>query len=350
MVSSPDLNSTDPRFGVERVLHRLWSAALGHTEFGIHDNFYSVGGTEQSLALLQAAIREEFGFDLSPDALGKAPTISSLTLRLRGGAGTGERRVLIPLKRGKEDLTLVCFPPVGGGVARYAHLARRMDGWAVYGLQSVGLNAGSTPDTTIESMAARYASEVEKIEPSRQLVFLGFSMGGIIAVETAKIVEARQGSVPQVVVVDAPPAYESPEDAGLDFATFVHQVLLLDVDVQDKTPDRWPAELEHVYETAVKRGLLPAKFDKTLLHRIAQVYIANSQAAARYAPTKFEGDVTLFQCTGGDEDEGDFGWAEYARSVRLVQLPSDHFSALEPDQVDAFFEVLNGLYQDELTR
>ncbi len=339
-----DLTSEKPRYGLERVLHRIWGTVLGHQEFGIHDDFFVVGGSGELVTPLLAAIQEEFGYQLAAARIEESPTISSMALLLRGSADPAMKRVLITMRRDSAKRSLICFPSIGGGVARYSPLARRMDGCRVYGVQSAGLQSGNRPDTSIEVMAARYVAEIESIGDLQPAVFLGFSMGGIIALEAAKEYAARNGYLPQVVVVDGPPCYTSLQDASLSFRTFVREVLLLDLDVDEDPVESWTADLDRVYDTAIAQGRLPRTFERSLLHRISGVYAANAQAAARYRPQPFAGPITLFRCVQADEELDDLGWSAYAQDVRLARLPGSHFAALEPETVEDFVHVLTALY------
>lgn len=342
-MSRPDLTSDQPRWEVEHALASIWSQVLGHTDFGIYDSFLSVGGGRDQVAPLLAAIRREFGFTLAPADIERSPTLSSMALLLRGASDSGRARVLVTMKKVGEGRTAVCFPPIGGGVSRYTRLARQLKACNVYGLQSAGLNPQCAPDETVEAMADRYATELGRIgDLGAGVVFLGFSMGGVIALETAKIYAARGGPLPSVALIDAPPRYGSPEDAGLDFRMFVHEVLLLDVTVGEEPPENWPAELDRVHDEAVDRGLLPRSFSRSLLHRIFNVYVANASAAARYRPSYFPHDITLYRCSAGEGDPDDMGWANFARGVRLVALPTEHYRALE--NVELLAEDLDRLF------
>jgi len=99
---------------------------------------------------------------------------------------------------------LYCFHPFGGSAAVYGPLAPHIHPeLPVYGLQSVGLIPGREPDTGVTGMADRYAAEILHRSPPFPALLVGYSMGGIIAVETAR----RLPASPPVVLIDSDPLY-----------------------------------------------------------------------------------------------------------------------------------------------
>jgi acyl carrier protein len=52
-----------PRGDVERRLLKLWSEQLGHTDFGVEDGFFDVGGDSLHAVGIIGVLRSEFGID-----------------------------------------------------------------------------------------------------------------------------------------------------------------------------------------------------------------------------------------------------------------------------------------------
>ena len=91
----PDMNDavTPPRDAVEAAVAEIWSAVLGVTGVGAHDDFFTLGGHSLSAGRVLARVRATLGVELPLRALFEAPTVAGLAQRvtalLRPIAGFG---------------------------------------------------------------------------------------------------------------------------------------------------------------------------------------------------------------------------------------------------------------------
>jgi amino acid adenylation domain-containing protein len=67
-----------PRSAAERMLAALWADVLEHSQIGIHDNFFDLGGNSIAAAQLMARVRSTFSAELPVRTLFVAPTIAGL--------------------------------------------------------------------------------------------------------------------------------------------------------------------------------------------------------------------------------------------------------------------------------
>jgi thioesterase domain-containing protein len=94
---------------------------------------------------------------------------------------------------------------VGGSVHEYAHLARALDGTCgLIGIEAGGLRPGTAPLSTLAEMADRYADVIRTHQPEGTYRLVGWSMGGVLAYETARRLEAAGARVALVALIDAP--------------------------------------------------------------------------------------------------------------------------------------------------
>lgn len=94
---------------------------------------------------------------------------------------------------------------VGGTVYAYAPLAAHLaDTFQVYGLQAAGLDEGTVPAASVDDMAAAYLDAIRAARPNGPYRLAGWSMGGLIAYEIARRLEALGEEVGQLVLLDAP--------------------------------------------------------------------------------------------------------------------------------------------------
>ena len=67
-----------PTTELERQLHGIWAEVLGHTDFGIHDNFFAIGGHSLAAARLLTRIDDLMQRRISLAAFIREPTIQSM--------------------------------------------------------------------------------------------------------------------------------------------------------------------------------------------------------------------------------------------------------------------------------
>ncbi|MCL7931123.1 non-ribosomal peptide synthetase [Halomonas llamarensis] len=112
---------------------------------------------------------------------------------------------LLSLNDRSEDLPkLFCFHPVSGSVVGYYPIAERLASrWAVYGVQSRQLLEPQWQDISLRQMAHDYADEIIKIQPGGPYHFLGWSLGGTLALEVSKVLESKGKTVEFIGLVDS---------------------------------------------------------------------------------------------------------------------------------------------------
>ena len=134
------------------------------------------------IAEMAAALESQYHGSAASDELSQSPQL----IKLQSGEGT----------------PLVCIHPVGGGVFHYRLIAKYLQSVSVYGLQAQGYDGGE-PLYDVVTMAERYAGVIEKSLPTKNVRLLGGSMGGVLAVETAKQLKAKNIHVEDVYLLDA---------------------------------------------------------------------------------------------------------------------------------------------------
>jgi amino acid adenylation domain-containing protein len=75
---------TEARDAVERAVLGLWADTLDVNEFGVHDNFFMLGGNSLLALPLLTALRREFGVEAGLNTLLERPTVAELSGWIRG--------------------------------------------------------------------------------------------------------------------------------------------------------------------------------------------------------------------------------------------------------------------------
>jgi amino acid adenylation domain-containing protein len=92
---APVSESVAPRTAVEEILAGAWAEILGHDRFGVHDDFFAVGGHSLAAIRLGARVRAALGVELPLRTLFEERTVAALAAWI-GGA---RRQEVPPLLR-----------------------------------------------------------------------------------------------------------------------------------------------------------------------------------------------------------------------------------------------------------
>lgn len=185
---------------VEQVIQRAAAEVLG-VPVGSGDNFFDLGCTSLQAVYLLHAVNERLASALRLSDVYRYPTARGLVSRfLQGQCATPN---LVPLHLSpRVDLpTLVLVHPVGGSVSCYLPLAERLrDRFNILALCS-------EPDTTFSSLSAmavhHFAQLTGHLTAPRGVLFAGWSLGGVVAVELSRLAEAAGVHPCAVVTIDS---------------------------------------------------------------------------------------------------------------------------------------------------
>jgi amino acid adenylation domain-containing protein len=195
-----------PSTYLERQLHGLWAEVLGRDDFGVTDNFFLVGGHSLSSARLSALIEEQLGRRLPLSVLFQRPTVKELSQWLESSntpASFSGFRSLVTLQNRGEAPPLFVVHGGDGDVYIHLPLARCLAPHRpVYGLQAVGFDGSAPRHRSVAEMAAHYADEILRFQPSGPYHLLGYSGGGWYAWAVAAELHRRGATLGLIGLVD----------------------------------------------------------------------------------------------------------------------------------------------------
>lgn len=178
--------SGDAREQLEQQLQAQWEKLFGFAPIGLDDNFFELGGNSLLAARLLAQAGQLTGRAFPLATLQVAPTLRRLAALIEDGAQVPSSSILVAIRagigmplflvHGLSGTVMECWPLVGA-----LRSAR-----PVYGLQAEGLDGELRPPQRVEDMAASYISQMRSVQPSGPYALIGFSFGGLIALEIAQ--------------------------------------------------------------------------------------------------------------------------------------------------------------------
>lgn len=335
-----------PRNRLENELCRIWEELFRATRIGVLDDFFSLGGHSLLALQMAAQVRSQLDLDLPLHLLIGTPTIEHLAAALGGESGFAEASgALIAMNSGGSGIPLYCVHPLGGHVLCYTALARRLHGrHPCWGMQAKGLLDGETPPQNWEEIVDHHWSLFPHEPGGAPLLLVGYSYGGYIAMELAERIRSQDGRPVTVVLLDVPhlsvvPAEMAmPSRARLLYSVFWN-ALQLDLAELEALPE--DKLLDHVYDLASAKHILPPGTSRETLARLLDVVHAHSrlQPPTRHYPFP----VVLLRAREGAQrfsERDDLGWRDYVAGVELAWVEGSHETMLEAQFIDGLIATL----------
>lgn len=305
---------------IESRLMVVWRELLRQPEFGIHDDFFDLGGHSFMAVRLLSRIEDEFGIRLPLSAILKAPTISSQAVLLeQTDAGLHQESILVPINPyGKKPILFGVHGHEGGALC-FRFIARQLPAdQPFYALQAQGVDGMRPVLLRIEDMASLYLREIEKLQPHGPYYLCGFSLGGEIAYEMAQQLLKRGEQVKLLLMLDTRNperlartrefAKDQPFPDGTDRAMQWHIRRLSQTGLRGKVEYVWMLLRTKVLRVTLF-SLVPLMYamKRRLSDRLLLTYLrtAHSKALHEYFPQPYAGKVTLFRSSQTEEESSD---------------------------------------------
>ncbi len=196
-----------PSGRLEEQFLEIWRRLFHTEDVGCEDSFFDLGGNSLLAIRFVAEAERATGKPLPLNQLFLHPTIRELAAALQQVEVPGEKKALVPLAGGGDRPPLYIVHGWGGDVFGFRELARGIGAdQPVFGIQAVEHRGFAARHSSIEAMARQYAQEIRAHQPEGPYYLLGFSVGGMIAYETACVLHRSGAEVGMVFVLDTHPS------------------------------------------------------------------------------------------------------------------------------------------------
>ncbi|RLS91569.1 MAG: alpha/beta fold hydrolase [Planctomycetota bacterium] len=185
----------------------IFASVLRVSEVGLDDSFLRLGGDSLGSVLLIDRINSAFNAKLAISTFIADPTPAGIARALHSGGATLHIEPVAVIAQSNATEFVHCFPGVGGLAAfTYLGLAHELKQDAqLIGYQLPGVADNDQPCRTINAMARLLARRVTEHANGAPIHLLGFSFGGLLAVEVARVLSDAGTPVSSVVLLDVLP-------------------------------------------------------------------------------------------------------------------------------------------------
>ncbi|MFI6491572.1 beta-ketoacyl synthase N-terminal-like domain-containing protein [Streptomyces sp. NPDC050564] len=318
---------------------------------------------------VRGAVEREFGVTVEPGTLLGRGTLRAVAELLGDSAGPSTppdpeelRGITAPDSEKPGETRLRVFPSTGPGIPLflahaaggssgvYARLAERLGGERPL----YGLDRQDDPDD-VPQRAAEFARRIREVRPNGPWTVGGWSYGGVLAQETARLLTAH-GTVSALVLLDAvlplpAPPGSTPADTArrrfADFAAYVERTYGAPLDL----PYDELAALDDTAQIALVMKMLgeSVTLPPSALEHQRTSYL-DLRSGERHRPGRYEGRTLLYRASETaphtvrdpryERADAALGWDAYCTDLTVVPLPGHHLSLLDPPVVDTLARLL----------
>ncbi|WP_373514970.1 amino acid adenylation domain-containing protein [Persicitalea sp.] len=337
-------SSAMPQTREEELVAAIWSDVLELETINDTDDFFELGGHSLIAVQVMTRIEQETGKRLPLSTLFEYPTVQKLASLLQTNKKATTWKSLVPIKPTGTKMPIYFVHGHGLNLMNFNSVAKNMDpDQPVYGFQGRGLDGQDELLESIDDMAAFYVSELLEHNPAGPYALAGYSFGGYVAVEMARILYEMKKDVRLLGLLDTDAEIINSQvlDASNLYKRIRRQFPKLIWVIRSFIRD--PAQTVAYQKSFFKRkftelvkvaGLREeSKPDDDVLHHLDRITIVSENAYQKHIIRPFDGQVTLFRAKKRPYFVADFtflGWKQFAlKGVKIYEVPGDHKTMFE---------------------
>lgn len=343
----PAVADTATQLPLADVITALWIRVLGHCEFDPDDDFFDVGGDSLLATWVAAELGQILGRAVELSVFLEYSTVEDLAEALSAGpgsqssatahsAGSVTRSQILTLRPGPSGRSLYLFHPLGGELICYRELARASR--APVRVLGVGWT-GEPPEfgATLEDIARVHAEQLLVVQPDAPFLLAGWSFGGVLAFEVARLLTAAGARVDFLGLIDANPVIDPITGLPLPDTPFLgvlDEVAALLDDPATSSADLAALTSGDTWLQLMGAPIAPGA-SSTYLRAALDTARSCMSAAMRYQARRYDGPIDVFQASGSGP-ERQVKLAEAIRGLagggyRAVAVPGDHWACIRAE-------------------
>jgi acyl-coenzyme A synthetase/AMP-(fatty) acid ligase/thioesterase domain-containing protein/acyl carrier protein len=344
------------------TVHEIWCSVLDRPSIKDEESFFELGGDSLGAITMQIMVEEALGLSIPSGTTFRAETLSAFAEAIEL-LPTDQRRPLVS-KAGdtRRTVPLFLFPPLSGGVFHYRRLLIHLEKHlSVVSLEPRVGQDGSSAYESVEDIAAACFQALRHIQSAGPYHLAGYSFGGVLAWEVAKMITAAGDQVAQLVVIDS----DGRESVHLRRGQFRAKPYFRNVlsqffaEVPQVSPRLWINALRNCLRLLIaKTGLQANKSAPSDRKSVAQLDATKYQAAyskqtdfrRSYHPGKLDAPVTLIkakdQLTLSRALVPSLGWGPRSAQLKIRQVSGNHLNLMSEPAVSGVADTLQQVFAE----
>lgn len=335
----PALKVTDK---TQQIVLDIWQEVLDQKIIDIDASFFELGGHSLQAISLLTKIKRQTGVKLSVNDLFKFSSIRGLANQVNKKtnitAQPGQVSLLSNGYKATATEKIFLFPPVGGGIFCYKHLAGLIDTrYRAYGVQNV-IHEQQNQLISVKEMAKKYVADITAIQSHGPYNLGGWSMGGVVAQAVACLLSERGEQVELLALIDSWHLHALPETEtsmadleykfAVDFIRSMHDEKSTSFD----NSSLYGCNIQTIWQILVANEILAEDFEYEIFYSYYLTYRNNLQSLIQHQPDIYKGSTLLFQ---SKYPEGailnppcKLGWKGYIQDINVIWTNADHYGQL----------------------
>lgn len=351
--------------------------AVGQTEIAIVDiyaqmfkvapetisataSFFDLGGTSLDILQLKRNVERRLGIgDLPIVTILRNPTARALAARIASGErlGVGVYDPVVPLQLTGAKTPLFCVHPGVGEILVFVNLAKYfVNERPFYALRARGFNEGEEYFTSFDEMVSAYVDAIRRRQPHGPYAVAGYSYGGAVAFEIAKVLESQGERVTFIGSFNLPPhiKYRMDElDAVEGAVNLAFFLSLIDKKQSEELPSPLRAGLpeqdpcSYLIDIAPPERLVELDLDLAKFKAWAVLAQSLLTLGRSYVPAGSVESMTIFYAVPLRGTKENWlnnelrRWDDFTRSRnRYIDVAGEHYTLMGPKHVATFQAVL----------
>jgi acetoacetyl-CoA synthetase len=318
------------------TLTAIWERQLQHSPIQPEDNFFDLGGDSSTAVEVFNEIAKTCGRELPPVTIYHAPTIASLGALLEQSLSP-RLPSLVQLKPGTSGNPVFIAHGLGGSAMEFFQLVKHIEGPnPIYGMQARGTDGVDEPLSRIEHMAQFHVDAIRELQPRGPYFLVGYSLGGLVALEMARLLQTRGETVALLALLESYPHRRYvPLEQRIRLAmrlAYRHAWNMLELPVRDAIPYllRPSERLSHFSRD--ERGRLHRHPPTGVWSTSAMQRVRDSGylALQQYKPCYFAGRISFVAASKNSEfpDDPVAVWRKLVEKLTVETTPGDHFGII----------------------
>ena len=340
----------EPGNEVEQELLTLWRLLFQRQDIGINHNFFDLGGDSLKAIDLIIAIEQRLGERVPISELLHHPTISELARHINRPRHANPEDDLFVLQQGEPGpaVFLIHGALIYKDVCDY--LPPQLTVCVLYqNNEAQSLGQDDIPGlmasySSIRDIARRYLAAIKSYQPEGPYYLVGFSIGGLIAMEISQALIAGGDEVGDMILIDSHiPAFAQQArwrkvwyhaqqifSRGLPHVRYLLWKVWMQLRPQQASAHSTDPQ-DHAHKEELRRQ-------------------ARNHAAAGYQPRLYHQKAVLFKASERPQYEVEdpyLGWGQFVNNMEVHDLPGDHNQLLRAENA---FRIARAIIQHCIKR